>query len=339
MDSIRRRLVLKRAVAGAMGCFAIGAYALLTAVPPRAQDYPARTVTIVVPFPAGISLDGIARKLGEKLAERLGRPFIVENRPGAGSIVGTSAVARAAPDGYTLLMGGSGNLAINATLRKALPYNPASDFVPLALTSYAQFVLVVNPALPVHSVQDLVRLAKEKPGQLSYASPGPGTPGYLAAEMLKEATGIDIVHVAYKGSPPALTDLVGGHIQLMFTDVPPALALIKAGKVRALAVSSRERIVQAPDIPPMAEAGVPGFEIVAWNMLAAPAGTPPEIVGWLHAEVKAILALPETRDWMVKNGLTPAVDTRSPEELSRFVKSEIALWGNVLERLGIARSM
>jgi tripartite-type tricarboxylate transporter receptor subunit TctC len=339
MNSIRRRLFLKRGVAGAMGCIALGACALLTAGASRAQDYPTRTVTIVVPFPAGISLDGIARKVGERLAERVGQPVIVENRPGGGSIVGTSAVAKAAPDGYTLLMGGSGNLAINATLQKTLPYDPGRDFVPIALTSYAQFVLVVNPALPVHSVQDLVKLAKEKPGQLSYASPGPGTPHYLAAEMLKEATGIDLVHVAYKGSPPALTDLIGGHIHLMFVDVPPALPLIKAGKVRALGVTSRSRIEQAPDIPPVAEAGVPGFEVVAWNMLVAPSKTPPDIVSRLHAEVKAILALSDTRDWMLNNGLTPAADTRSPEELSGFVKSEIVQWGKVLERIGIARSM
>jgi tripartite-type tricarboxylate transporter receptor subunit TctC len=336
MDSVTRRLVLKR---GVVGGIAAGAYALLAAGELRAQDYPTRAVTIVVPFPAGISLDGIARKLGEKLSERLGQPVIVENRPGAGGIVGTAAAAKSAPDGYTLLMGGSGILAINPTLRKALPYDAANDFVPLALTSHAQFILVVNPALPVHSVQELIRLAKEKPGQLSYASPGPGTPGYLAAEMLKHAAGLDIVHVDYRGSPPALTDLVGGHIQMMFVDVPPALSLIKAGKVRALAVSSRSRIEQAPDIPPMAEAGVPDFDVVAWNMLAAPSKTPASIVGRLHTEVKAILALSETRDWMVANGLTPASDTRSPEELSGFMKSEIAAWGHALERIGIARSM
>lgn len=330
---------MKRAAVGAMVCTAFGALALVTASELRADEYPTRTVTIVVPFPPGISLDGIARLLGQKLTERLGKPFVIENRPGAGSTTGTTAVAKSAPDGYTLLMGGSGNFAINATLRKALPYDPASDFVPLALTSHAQFVLLVNPALPVHSVQDLIKLAKEKPGQLSYASPGPGSAPHLCAELFKHMTGIDIVHVPYKGSPQALTDLVGGHVQLMFADVPPALPLIKTGKVRGLGVSSRSRIVQAPDIPPLTEAGVPAFEMVAWNMLVAPSKTPPEIVSKLHAELKSILALPESRDWIVKNGLTPATDNRTPEELSRFVKAEIARWGKVLEQIGIAGSL
>jgi tripartite-type tricarboxylate transporter receptor subunit TctC len=336
MIGVVRSPLMSRAAAAAIGCVAFGALAHLAAVEARAEGYPARAVTIVVPFPAGSSaLDFESRMLAEKLTERLGQPFVVENRPGAGGLIATAAVAKADPDGYTLLSVGTG-LAINAALHKSLPYDPVTDFVPLALTSYFPFILVVNPALAVHSVQDLVTLAKEKPGQLSYGSPAPGSAPHLAAELFKHATGIDIVHVAYKGSP--LTDLMGGHIQLMFADPTSSLPLIAAGKVRALGVTSRTRIVQAPDIPTLAEAGVPGFEAVAWNMLVAPSKTPPEILGKLRAELKTVLALPEIQARIVKAGLTPAADTRSHQELAQFVKAEIARLAGVLDDIGMARS-
>jgi tripartite-type tricarboxylate transporter receptor subunit TctC len=327
---------MKRTTIVAMVGMVAGTSLFFAPADARAQAYPSRAVTIVVPFPPGISLDGVARLLGSRLSDRLGRPFVIENRPGAAGVMGAAAVAKAAPDGYTLLMGGSGNLAIHAKLSKALPYDPAKDFVPVALAAYAPFVLVVSPALPVNSVQELVALAKERPGKLSYASPGPGTPPHLSAELFKHATGVDIVHVPYRGSPQALIDLAGGQIEMMFADMQAALPLLAAGKVRALGVSSRNRVDLAPQIAPIAEAGVPGFEAVAWLMLVAPANTPSAIVGRLHAEAKSVLALPESREWIVKNGLSPAADMRTPEQLNAFVREEISRWGTVLERIGMA---
>jgi tripartite-type tricarboxylate transporter receptor subunit TctC len=337
MTRTYQRSLSIRAAAGALAATAFCLLPVLTAGNARGEDYPTRATTIVVPFPAGTSPDGIARLLATRLADRLGKPFIVENRPGAGSLIAASAVAKAEPDGHTLLMGGVAPLAINATLRKSLPYDPAKDFVPIALAAHAAFVLVVKPSLPVHSLQDLIKLAKEQPGKLSYGSAGAGSPPHLCTEILRHMAGIDIRHVPYKGSPQALTDIVGGHIEVMFADMPPALPLIAAGKVRALAVSSNARVPSASDIPTLEEAGIPGYQAEAWLMLVAPAGTPAGIVSKLHAEVLAALALPESRDWIIKNGLTPA-HARSAEELKQFVRSEIARWGRLIEQIGIARS-
>jgi tripartite-type tricarboxylate transporter receptor subunit TctC len=333
MDSIRRRLVTRGVALAAI----ISGSTLVTADGVHAGDYPARGVTIVAPFPAGATIDGTARILALKLAERLGKPFAVENRPGAGGVTAALAVAKATPDGYTLLMGGSAVLALNPALRKELPYDPAKHFVPLAVLAGGPFVLVVHPSLSVRSVPDLVKLAKEKLGQLSYASGGPGNPSHITAEMLKFTTGIDMVHVPYKGTAPALNDVVGGHVPLMFVDVLPALQLIAEGKVRALAVTSTARAPSLPNIPTMTEAGVAGFDAVFWPMLVAPADTPAPIVTKLHAELAAILATSEMQDWMVRNGTTPA-PVRSLDELSRFLKAEISRWHTVLEQIGLARS-
>ena len=275
--------------------------ALLLLAPPAgaqsspAQDYPSRPVTLVVPYPAGGGLDALARVLGQKLADRLGKPVVVENRTGAGTVIGAASVAKAAPDGYTIMLGTSTPFAITATLNKSLPYDPAKDFAPIALVSNAPFLLLVHPSQPVHSVADLVALAKSKPGQLSYGSAGPGSPQNLSFELLKTLTGINVVHVPYRGDGPALTDLVAGHIPTMFGEPTPILPLLKDGKVRALGVSSASRLPIAPDIPTLAEAGVPGFDLTSWQMIVAPAGTPKEIVDRLHDEVKAVLALPEIR--------------------------------------------
>jgi len=337
METIERRTFSKLAAAGLLASSVLGAHALVTASAVRAEDYPTRPVTIIVPFPAGGTLDGIARVVGEKLAARLGKPFVVENRPGAGSATGTAAVAKAAPDGYTLLMGGSSPLAINPALRKEIPYDPAKDFVPLALVAHSGFVLVVHPSLPVRSVPELVKLAKEKPGSLSYASGGPGSPQHICAEIFKSMAGIDLAHVPYKGGAPALSDVVGGHVPLVFADMLPALPMIAEGKVRALAVTPTTRVPSLPDVPPLTDAGVPGFDVVAWPMFAAPANTPAAIVGKLQTELKSILATPEMREWIVKTGMTP-VTPLTAEELRRFLQTEIARWPNILERIGMARS-
>ena len=300
-----------------------------------AESYPARTVTIVVPWPAGNAPDGIARIAATKLGNRLGQSFVVENRPGAGSALGVAAVAKAAPDGHTLLVA-TAAVAINATLRKSAGYDPEKDLVPLAMVGYVPFVLVANPSLPVHSVSDLVALAKQKPGELSFGSGGPGHPGHFYAELLKRRAGIQTVLVPYQGSPPALNDLVGGHIDLLFSDIQPALPLVAAGKLRALAVSSSTRVTVAPEIPPMSEA-IPGFEGVAWIMFMAPARTPPQVVGRLRAELVPIMAESEVQAWIVQGGLIPP-RFQAPDELQRFLGSEIAHWRDVLSKLGLSGS-
>ena len=302
-----------------------------------AQDYPNRAVTLVVPYPAGGGLDALARLLGQKLAERLGKPVVIENRTGAGTVIGAASVAKAAPDGYTIMLGTSTPFAITATLNKSLPYDPAKDFAPIALVSNAPFLLLVHPAQPVHSVADLVALAKAKPGQLSYGSAGPGSPQNLSFELLKTLTGINIVHVPYRGDGPALTDLVAGHIPTMFGEPTPILPLLKDGKVRALGVSSASRLPIAPDVPTIAEAGVPGFDLTSWQMIVAPAGTPQEIVDKLHVEVKKVLELPEVKAEFARTARI-TVDYPSVDDLQRFMRSEIVRLGKVVEQAGIARS-
>jgi tripartite-type tricarboxylate transporter receptor subunit TctC len=334
---IDRWSISRTMVAGALACAVAGACLLAAAGTAAAADYPTRPVTIIVPSTPGGTLDRASRMLGEKLAERLGQPFVVEDRPGAGGIIGAQAVAKADPDGYTLLMSSSAAHVLVPLLRKHIPYDPLKDFVPLAFVANAPWVLVVNPSLPVNSVQDLIKLAKEKPGELAYASGGPGNPAHIYAELLKSMTGIDMRHVPYKGVSAALNDIVGGHVPLMFSDLLPAIPLITAGKLRALAVTSAERVPSVPQVPTVAESGVPGFDAVGWAMMAAPANTPPEIVKKLNDELKRALALPETKEWIVKNGLAPA-PTRTPEELQRFVQAELSRWGKILERIGIAGS-
>ena len=315
----------------------VSAVLAILVTPASAQTYPTRTVSVVVPFPPGSSPDGIARILAAKLAEGIGRPFIVENRPGAASPTGAAEVAKAVADGHTLLVGGSSTFATGPALRKSPPYDAARDFVPLAMVGFVPFVLVVNPSLPVHSVQDLIKLAKAKPGELSYGSGGPGHTAHIYAELLKRMTGIQMAHVPYKGSPPALNDIVGGHIQLMFGDAVPSLPLIGEGKVRALAVSSGVRLPSAPDIPTIAEAGVPGFDAAAWIMVVAPVKTPADIVGKLRSQLIPMLAAPEVQSWITSNGMIPAKSQVS-EDLQQFMSKEQARWRSVLEEIGIAGS-
>jgi tripartite-type tricarboxylate transporter receptor subunit TctC len=313
--------------------------ALLTGILERASgqssDYPIRPVSFVVPFAPGGVTDLLARLLGQKLEQRLGKPFVVENKPGASAILAATAVARSAPDGYTIMMASSTPMALNVTVRKSLPYDPTVDLAPVALIARVPFVLVVNPALPVHSVADLVKLAREKPGQLTYGIPGPGTFHHLNAELFKSIFGLDITHVPYKGTLPALNDVIGGHIHFMFSDVPPALPLIHAGKLRALGVTTKDRVPAAPDIPPLAEVGIAGFDTASWHMVATQGKTPDAIVNKLNAELRAIMDDPAVRDSLVRDGAIPQVSA-SPNELKIFVKSEIVRWGEVVKKAGIA---
>jgi len=299
-----------------------------------ADDYPNHLVTFIVPFAPAGGTDVLARLLGQKLELRLGEPFVVENRPGAGTILATNFVAKSPPDGYTIMMAVS-SLAIDATLYKKLPYDPGKDLALVALIARVPFVLVVNPSLPVHSVADLIALANQRP--LSYGSGGIGAFHHLAAALFASMTGIKITHVPYRGTAPALNDLMGGYIQLMFSDLGPALPLINAGKVRALAITTKQRFAALPDVPPLADAGVPGFDAAAWQGVIAPAQTPKPIVIKLNSALNAIVATDDTRTRMAELGMNP-VGTGSPEELQRFLQSEIVRWGKVVEAAGIAGS-
>jgi tripartite-type tricarboxylate transporter receptor subunit TctC len=302
----------------------------------QAEDFPSRPITLVVPLGAGGAMDILARTFGPKLSERLGKPVIVENRTGGGTVIAAQSVAKAAPDGYTLLIAPSGTLTTNVALYKKLSYDP-KDFVPLVLYAKVPFVLVVTPSLPIRTVADLIAYAKEKPGQLSYASTGTGAAPHLAGELLKTIAGINLVHVPYKGGPPALNDVIGGHVHLFFADPAISPPLIQDGKVRALGVTSLSRVGVLPEVPPLAETGLSGFEAVSWHMIVAPAGTPPEVVTRLRNELKAVIALPEVQAEITKIGLIP-VDSPPVDELKHFLDSEIVRWGQLVQQVGIAGS-
>ena len=310
---------------------------VVLAQPARAQDYPARPVTLVAPYAAGGGADLLARLMAQKLGERLGQSFVVEDRLGAGGVIAASSVAKSAADGYTLFLATSTQLAIQPTLHKKLPYDPAADFAPIALIASAPFVLIVHPSLGVGSLAGLIKLAREKPGQLSFGSSGVGGPPHLYTELLKSMTGMEMTHVPYKGTAQAINDLVAGSIPIIFCDLAPAVPLIKDGKVRALGISSARRFVTLPDVPTIAEAGVPGFDAVAWLMLVAPANTPRAIVDALHAQATSIVASPAVRQQFIDLGMM-AIDSPPPAELALYVKSEMVRWGEVVRQAGLAGS-
>jgi tripartite-type tricarboxylate transporter receptor subunit TctC len=306
----------------------LAALALFVLLPrASADDYPSRPVTLIAPWPAGGAVDTLCRIFAAKLTDRLGKSVIVENRPGAGSVLGVAATARAAPDGYTMVMAGSASLATTVTIYKKLPYDPMKEFSPLALITRIPFLLVVNPSLPVKTVPELIALAKKEPGRLSYASGGPGSPHHLFMELFKSMTGTQMLHVPYKGTAPAINDVIG--------DVVASLPLATSGKVRALAVSSSVRLPSAPDIPTVAEAGVPGFEGVGWVMIVAPAHTPKPIVDRLYTELKLIAAMPEIQKQMIALGTIP-IESPAPGTQQEFIESEIERWRKVVTLAGIA---
>jgi tripartite-type tricarboxylate transporter receptor subunit TctC len=303
----------------------------------RAQDYPARPVTVIVPFAPGGGVDQMARLISGKLEQRLGKSFIIENKPGAGSIIAATYVQKAAPDGHTLLMAPAPTMAVNVSLYKNLPYDPTTDFSLIGLLSGTPFVLMVNVDLPVKSVPELLAYAKANADKMTFASAGPGVPHHLFMELFKTMTGMKASHVPYRGSLPALNDLVAGHIPMMFSDLGPATGLIEGKRVRVLGISTRTRHPSFPDIPPLTEAGVPGYEAVSWQAMAAPAQTPKPVLDKLNAEITAVLAMPEVREQILKYGFLP-LQNRSVDELKVFVKSEIARWGKVVQDAGIAAS-
>jgi tripartite-type tricarboxylate transporter receptor subunit TctC len=301
----------------------------------RAQDYPIGTVTIIVPFATGGSTDTLAHVLAPRLGQRLGKPFVIQNRPGDGTIIAATALAKATPDGHTLMQATSATLAMNVALYKHLPYDPAQDIVPVALMCSIPFALVVNSSLPVYSVANLVKLAKERP--LSYGSAGQGTFHHLSAELFSTAVGIKMTHLPYKGSAPALNALLAGHIQVMFTDLAPSQPLIRSGKLRALGITTAERAATAPEIRPLAEVGAPGFDAASWVMLVAPAKTPKPILTRLNAEVNAIVNTAEVKRQLVKLGVNP-IGRGSLDELQTFVSAEVVRWTKVVQEAGITGS-
>src|SRR6476660_6191413 len=275
------------------GC---GGLVLLAARPGLAQAaYPSRTLTLIVPYPAGGTTDFLGRLVADQLKSGLNATVVVENKPGAGTTLGAELVARAEPDGYTLLMATSTTLAINKTLYKNLPYDPVKDFAPIGLVAGVPFALIINPSIPAKSLSEFIAYAKSKPG-LAYGSAGNGSPQHLGAEMLKTAAGIDIRHVPYRGSVPAMLDVIAGHIPFMIVDLQPALQQIREGKVRVLGVTTPQRVAAAPDIPTIAEGGLAGFELVAWQGVVAPAGTPRAIIDQLAGQIGKLVADPATRD-------------------------------------------
>jgi tripartite-type tricarboxylate transporter receptor subunit TctC len=297
------------------------------------QGYPSHPIRMVVPFSAGAGVtDIMARLVGQHLGASLGQSVVIENRPGAGGIPGTEAVSKAAPDGYTLLMTNVA-LVVNSYLYSKLPYDPVKDFTPVTLVNTAPLLLVVHPAIAAKSVQELVAYAKAHPGELSFGSGGVGSTPHLSGELFKSLSGIDVLHVPYKGGAPALNDLIGGQLSFMIENMPGTMPFVKGGKLRALAVTSARRSPLEPALPTMAEAGVPGYEVVGWNGIVAVTGTPPEIVARLHAEVAKILHSPEVKQRMAALGAEPVGNT--PDEFGTFIKAEMARWGKVIKEKGI----
>lgn len=325
-----RRSFVQRALVGPV---------LLSHLPiAHAQSFPSRPIKVIAPWPVGGAVDALSRALGARLGERLGQPVVTENRPGAGSTLGVAAGARSTPDGYSLVLAGNSAFAISPTMYKKLPFDPVKDFSPVALVARIPMVLVIHPSLPIKTLADLLSYAREKPGQLNYGSGGPGSSHHLITEMFRSMTGIEIMHVPYNGSAPAMNDLLAGHIQMLFSDPLPAPPQIKAGNVRALGVTSAARWEIMPEIPTIAEGGVAGFDAVNWTMLAAPAGTPKEIVDRLAAEFLAIAKMPEAKEQIGKLGMI-LVESPSPDELRRFIETENERWGNVVRQAGLAGTL
>jgi tripartite-type tricarboxylate transporter receptor subunit TctC len=321
-------LTRREAIAG----FA-GGLALLTGRAAFAQAaYPSRTIKMIVPYPAGGTTDFLGRLVADQLKSGLGATVIVENMPGAGTTLGAEQAAKADPDGYTLLMATSTTLAINKTLYRKLAYDSVKDFTPIALVAGVPFALIVNPSIPAKTLAEFIAYAKTKPG-LAYGSAGNGSPQHLGAEMLKAAAGIDIRHVPYRGSKPAMLDVIAGHIPFMVVDLQPALQKIREGKVRCLGVTTPKRVAALPDIPTLAEAGLPGFELVAWQGVVAPARVPRAIVDQLAAQVGTLMADPATREKLARISLEP-LPASTPDSFAAYVKTEVDRWAGIVKNSG-----
>jgi tripartite-type tricarboxylate transporter receptor subunit TctC len=306
--------------------------AALLALPAVAQDYPSRPITLVVPYAAGGGNDAMARIAGEKMSRTLGAQMVIENRGGAGGSIATRQVARAAPDGYTLVIGGTGTLAINPTLYGNVGYDPRRDFAPVGLIGTSALVVLVHPSLPVHAVKDLIALAKKEPGKLNYASAGAGSGIHLSTEYFLSEAGIHVTHIPYKGSGPALTDLIGGHVAIYFSSMPPAIGLVKEGKVRALAVTGAQRSPLLPDIPTVAESALAGFEAVLHYGIVGPAGMPRAVVEKLNAALRAAVTSDDFKARLAADGTEPLAST--PEEYAADIDREETKWSAIVRKSG-----
>lgn len=322
--SNRRTLTL--AAASALGLLA------LTPLAAHAQAFPTKAITIIVPFSAGGTTDILARVLGQFISKDLGQPVIIDNRAGAGGNIGTQLVARAAPDGYTILMGTVGTHAINQSLYPKLAFDPIKDFAPLTRVALVPNLLVANPAQPFKTVKELMAYTKANPGKVTFGSSGSGTSIHLSGELFKQMAGVDIQHVAYKGSAPAVNDLLGNHIAIMFDNMPSAISHVKAGKLRPLAVTTAQRSPALPDVPTVAEAGVPGYEATSWFGLLAPAKTPAPVVAKLNAAILKALADPDVKNKLLEQGAEPAGET--PAQFAAFIASETVKWGKIVKQSG-----
>jgi tripartite-type tricarboxylate transporter receptor subunit TctC len=309
---------------------AVGALLIPLCASTYAADYPQRPIRLIVPFAAGGGLEITARSIGQKLTEKRGQSIVIDNRPGAATIVGSEIAAKASPDGYTLLMITT-TFAINPSLYGKLPYDPVREFAPVTQINSVPNILVVNPSIPAHTVRELIALAKAKPGQLNYASAGSGTSPHLAAELFKTMAGIEMTHIPYKGIPPAVTDVIAGRVTMLMTTTISAAPHVKSGRLRALAITSPKRLAAMPDVPAIGET-VPGYEADAFQGMVAPAGVPKEIVRQLADDIAAIVRLPEIRERIVADGAEPIGST--PEAFGAFLKKEMLKWGKVVKESG-----
>lgn len=322
----------RRALLALVGTSALGGFLGQQGSAQAQPAYPTKAVRLIVPFPPGGGTDILARVIGNKLTETLGQPVVIENKPGAGGNIGVDLVAKSAPDGYTIVIGQTSNLAVNPTLYPDLPYNPQKDLAPIALVADAPLVMVVAAKSPFKSLGDVIAAAKAKPEDVTFASPGNGTVAHLSGELVQKAANVKFQHIPYKGAAQALTDLMGEQVQIYMSSIPTALAQIKGGKLRALAVTSTKRVQDLPDVPTVAESGFPGFESSTWFGLLAKAGTPEPIIKRLNADVSRVLQMPEVREKIAAEGATVLGGT--PEQFAAFLKDEGVKWGKVVKDSG-----
>ncbi|MEJ0071950.1 MAG: tripartite tricarboxylate transporter substrate binding protein [Pseudomonadota bacterium] len=304
----------------------------LASAPVRAEDYPTRPIRMIVPFVPGGAADLMARVIGQKLGEAVGVQVVIDNRGGAGGNIGADLAAKSTPDGYTLLMGNAPTLAINASLFSHLPYDPAADFSPISLVAEVPLLLLAYPPAPINSVQDLIAAARAKPGGLTYASGGNGSTTHLSMELLKSMTGTDMLHVPFNGSAPAIVALSAGEVPVMMDLVPSSIAQVKAGRLKALAITTARRSSLLPDLPTVAESGVPGYAVSSWFGVVAPAHTPAPIIARLSREITTALTLADTRERLASLGADPVSNT--PEEFAAFIRSELVTWARVVKTSG-----
>jgi len=325
---------MRNALSKGIAAIAIGAAALSAVLAAHAQSYPNKPIRLVVPYPAGGATDFFARAVFTRMSDSLGQQVLVENRPGAGTSIGASEVARSAPDGYTLLLGDAGTYAFNPTLYKRLAYDPVKDFAPVSLTGRFALILAVNSSMPAKSLKEFVDAAKRQPGKIDYGAPGPGSPIHLAMEFFKQRAGLVMTPIPYKGGADAMNDLIGGRIPAMCLDIASGLPQIRGGKLRALAVASDKRVAALPDLPTIGESGYPGFEAWAWQGFVAPAGTPRAVIDKLNSEFAKVMADPAIKQRLSESGFEP--QTSTPEQFGAYLKSEIAKWQKVIRDSNIS---